>query len=92
MRTKIVYPLIIVFFVHMLNGCTNKEAVKTEEPIVPAIVAAPEAPPPSAPEQTPQPLPVPPPKPPPPTPVLVKADVQEEQKVMPASQQKTVSA
>ena len=90
MRTNILCLLVIVLFLHMLGGCANKEVVKTEEPIVPAIVAAPEAPPPSSPEQKPQSLPAPQPQPSPP-PVAVKAEAQEEQKIIPASQQNTAS-
>lgn len=62
------YGLLVVLFTGcILGGCAKKEVIKTEEQVVPAVVAAPEAPPPPVPEP-PRPAPVPPPEP-------VKADV-----------------
>ena len=76
MRKQTYGLLVFMIWAFILGGCANKESVKTEEPVVPAVVAAPEVPPP----------PVPEPPPPP-----VKAEVVQEPVIIPAPQQKTIS-
>ena len=77
MRKQTYGLLVFMISAFILGGCANKESVKTEEPVTSVVVAAPEAPPPPVPE------PLPPP---------VKTEVVQEPVIIPAPQQKTISA
>ncbi len=73
--------LVVLVSGFMLGGCSKKEVVKAEEPVVPAAKAAPEAPP-----------PVPEPPQPTPPPAPLKAEVLPEQVVVPVTKQEAVPA
>jgi len=74
---KYSYGLLVVLISgFLLGGCAKKEVVKVEEPVVPAVKAAPEAPPPL----------------PEPSTAPVKGEVVQEEAVMTELPQKTVPA
>lgn len=80
MRKFICGLLVVIFSAVLLGGCAQKEAVKTEEQIVPAVTAVPEV-------ETP--LVAPEPAQPSPT---VKAEVVPEQVMTPEQTQKAAAA